>query len=67
MSIRSGPRLHPGRELPHRSFLGLEVHTADFNRQNCFDLLRQLLRGVDHGVLMGTGGALAALPKTQPT
>lgn len=46
---------------------GLEVHSAYFNQQNCFDLMRQLLRGIDRSVLVGSGGAPAALPKTQST
>jgi esterase/lipase superfamily enzyme len=46
---------------------GLEVHSAYFNQQNCYDLMRQLLRGIDRSVLVGTGGAPAALPKTQST
>ncbi len=46
---------------------GIEVHSAYFNQENCFDLMRQLLRGIDRSVLMGTGGAPAALPKTHPT
>jgi esterase/lipase superfamily enzyme len=49
------------------SVSGLQVHSAYFSQQNCYDLMRQLLRGIDRSVLVGSGTAPTALPKTQTT
>jgi esterase/lipase superfamily enzyme len=45
---------------------GIQVHGAYFESEPCYDLMRQLLRGIDRSVLFGTGLMPEALPKLQP-
>lgn len=44
---------------------GMQVHSAYFDVQPCYDLMRALLQGIDRSVLIGRGLVPAALSKTQ--
>ena len=45
---------------------GMEVHSAYFDSQKCYKLMRSILKGVDRSVLMASRSAPPALPKAQP-
>ena len=46
---------------------GLDVHGAYFTQPKCYDLMRQLLSGIDRGVLVADGLVPPALARTQST
>jgi len=46
---------------------GVDVHGAYFQEPKCYDLMRQLLKGLDRSVLVANGVVPSGLAKAQVT